>query len=37
MNSIVGLDGLDPTLKLIKFTKNIELLIKIDYLWMEFN
>ena len=23
MNSIVGLDGLDPTLKLIKFTKNI--------------
>ena len=23
MSSIVGLDGLDPTLKLIKFTKNI--------------
>ena len=23
MNSIVGLDGLDPTLKIIKFTKNI--------------
>ena len=23
MNSIVGLDGLEPTLKIIKFTKNI--------------
>ena len=28
MNSIVGLDGLDPTLKIIKFTKNIAMQIK---------
>ena len=36
MSSIVGLDGLIPTFKTIKFTKKLLLQIKINYLCMGF-
>ena len=38
MSSIVGVQGLEPTYNIIKFTKNIAIANKGDnYLWMEYN
>jgi 1-deoxy-D-xylulose-5-phosphate reductoisomerase len=36
MSSISGLDGLEPTIKIIKYTKKIAIANKeVNYLWME--
>ena len=38
MSSISGINGLEPTIKIIKFTKKIAIANKeVNYLWMESN
>ena len=37
MSAITGLDGLEPTLKLIRFSKKIAIANKELNLWLEFN
>ena len=37
MSSITGIDGLEPTIKIIKYTKKIAIANKESDMWLEFN